>query len=212
MPQLYLYILLSSLTIASPGPGVLLTITNTLNYNLKNAIAGILGIAVGMGAISVVAASSVGVLIVSSSYSLIIVKVAGASYLAYLGVKLYKSVPKIINKNRMVNTNEMPSTIARFRQGFLLSLLNPKPIVFFMALFPQFITHNEPYVFQFIVLSLTFCLLVIVIHCVYGVFASAIKREMSSHRLFSAINKVGGVIFMFFSAGLFISSLLPFWQ
>ncbi|MCW2488339.1 LysE family translocator [Candidatus Symbiopectobacterium sp. NZEC127] len=212
MPQLYLYILLSSLTIASPGPGVLLTITNTLNYNSKNAIAGILGVAAGMGVISVVAASSVGVLIVSSSYSLIIVKVVGASYLAYLGVKLYKSAPKTIDENRTVAINEMPSTIARFRQGFLLSLLNPKPIVFFMALFPQFINNNHPYVFQFIVLSLTFCLLVIVIHGVYGIFASAIKREMSSHRLFSVLNKVGGVIFMFFSAGLLISSLLPFWH
>lgn len=212
MPQLYLYILLSILTIASPGPGVLLTITNTLNFNLKNAVAGILGVAAGMGVISVVAASSVGVLIVSSCYSLIVVKVVGASYLAYLGVKLYKSTPKRIDKNRMVNIHEMPTTSARFRQGFLLSLLNPKPIVFFMALFPQFINDSAPYVFQFLVLSLTFCLLVIVIHCIYGVFASAIKREISSPRLFSVLNKVGGVIFMFFSAGLLISSLLPFWQ
>ena len=53
---------------------------------------------------------------------------------------------------------------------------------------------------------------VIVIHCIYGVFASAIKREISSHRLFSVLNNVGGVIFMLFSAGLLISSLLPFWQ
>ncbi|QZN95702.1 LysE family translocator [Symbiopectobacterium purcellii] len=210
MPQLYLYILLSSLTIASPGPGVLLTITNTLNYNLKNAIAGIVGIATGMGVISVVAASSVGVLIVSSAYSLIIVKVVGAAYLAYLGVKLYQSAPKLVDENRRGDINEIPSTIARFRQGFLLSLLNPKPIVFFMALFPQFITNNDPYIFQFLVLSLTFCLLVIVIHCVYGVFASTIKRGISSHRLFSVLNKVGGVIFILFSAGLFISSLLPF--
>lgn len=212
MPQLYLYILLSSLTIATPGPGVLLTITNTLNFNLKNAVAGIVGVAAGMGVISVVAASSVGVLIVSSSYSLIIVKVVGASYLAYLGIKLYKSTPKRVDKNRIVNINEMPSTIARFRQGFLLSLLNPKPIVFFMALFPQFINNNDSYVFQFLVLSLTFCLLAIVIHCLYGIFASVIKREMSSHRLFSVLNTVGGVIFMVFSAGLFISSLLPLWQ
>lgn len=179
----------------------MLTITTTLNYNLKNSIAGIVGIAVGMGVISVVAASRVGVLIMSSVYSLIIIKVAGASYLAYLGIKLYKSAPKIIDKNRMVNINEMPSTIARFRQGFLLSLLNSKPIVFFMALFVQFITNNEPSVFQFLVLSLTFCLLVIVIHCIYGVFASAMKKEISSRRLFSVLNNVGGVIFVFFSAG-----------
>lgn len=210
MPQLYLYILLSSLTIASPGPGVLLTITNTLNFNLKNAFSGIVGVAAGMGVISVIAASSIGVIIISSSFSLIFVKIIGASYLAYLGVKLFKSAPKVFDENRMVNINEMPSTIARFRQGFLLSLLNPKPIVFFMALFPQFIDNTESYVFQFLILSLTFCLLVIVIHCLYGVFASTIKSKMSSDHLFSVLNKVGGVIFMIFSAGLFSSSFMPF--
>lgn len=74
MQQLYLYILIASLTIASPGPGVLLTLTNTLNYNLRNAMAGIIGVAVGMGVISIIAASSVGVMITTSQLTLLIVK------------------------------------------------------------------------------------------------------------------------------------------
>ena len=93
MQQLYLYILIASLTIASPGPGVLLTLTNTLNYNLRNAMAGIIGVAVGMGVISIIAASSVGVMITTSQLTLLIVKGIGAAYLIYLGVKLFRSVP-----------------------------------------------------------------------------------------------------------------------
>ena len=77
MQQLYLYILIASLTIASPGPGVLLTLTNTLNYNLRNAMAGIIGVAVGMGVISIIAASSVGVIITTSQLTLLIVKGLG---------------------------------------------------------------------------------------------------------------------------------------
>ncbi|STW31043.1 Homoserine/homoserine lactone efflux protein [Klebsiella michiganensis] len=77
MQQLYLYILIASLTIASPGPGVLLTLTNTLNYNLRNAMAGIIGVAVGMGVISIIAASSVGVMITTSQLTLLIVKGIG---------------------------------------------------------------------------------------------------------------------------------------
>ncbi|MGK2888515.1 MAG: LysE family translocator [Candidatus Malihini olakiniferum] len=107
-----------------------------------------------------IAASSIGVIIVSSSYSINFFKVIVASYLAYISLKLYKSAPKILDKNRMVNINAMSSAIVRFRQGFLLSFLNPKPI-FFMALFPQFIDNTESYAFQFLVLSLTFCLLVL---------------------------------------------------
>ncbi len=60
MPQIAFYILIASLTIASPGPGVLFTLTTTLNYNLRQAMAGIIGVAAGMGVISIVAASSVG--------------------------------------------------------------------------------------------------------------------------------------------------------
>jgi hypothetical protein len=49
----------------------------------------------------------------------------------------------------------------RFRQGLLVSLFNPKPIVFFMALFPQFIHPQQPFIPQFSVLSITFCILVV---------------------------------------------------
>ena len=89
MSQMYLYILIANLTIASPGPGVLLTLTNTLNYGLRSALAGIIGVSGGMGVISIVAASSLGIIITTSQLALIIVKIVGAAYLAWLGVKLF---------------------------------------------------------------------------------------------------------------------------
>lgn len=99
MQQIAFYILIASLTIASPGPGVLLTLTNTLNYNLRNAMAGIIGVAAGMGVISIVAASRVRGIITTSQLALLIVKVAGAAYLIYLGIKLFRSVPRVLNNN-----------------------------------------------------------------------------------------------------------------
>ena len=173
MQQLYLYILIASLTIASPGPGVLLTLTNTLNYNLRNAMAGIIGVAVGMGVISIIAASSVGVMITTSQLTLLIVKGIGAAYLIYLGVKLFRSVPRALNQPLSSADSTMPSASQRFRQGVLVSLFNPKPIVFFMALFPQFIHPQQPFIPQFSVLSITFCILVVVIHSLYGLSHTA---------------------------------------
>ena len=117
MQQLYLYILIASLTIASPGPGVLLTLTNTLNYNLRNAMAGIIGVAVGMGVISIIAASSVGVMITTSQLTLLIVKGVGAAYLIYLGVKLFRSVPRALNQPLSSADSTMPSASQRFRQS-----------------------------------------------------------------------------------------------
>ncbi|MBZ6861460.1 LysE family translocator [Klebsiella michiganensis] len=211
MQQIAFYILIASLTIASPGPGILLTLTNTLNYNLRNAMAGIIGVAAGMGVISVVAASSVGVIITTSRLALLVVKVAGAAYLIYLGIKLFRSVPRVLSNNPGTPESVvLPSAGQRFRQGLLVSLLNPKPIVFFMALFPQFINPQQPFVPQFSVLSGLFCLLVIVIHSLYGFFAHSVKMKMSSGNLFRKLNKTGGVVFMCFAAGLIISALHPY--
>lgn len=211
MQQIAFYILIASLTIASPGPGVLLTLTNTLNYNLRNAMAGIIGVAAGMGVISIIAASSVGVIITTSQLALLIVKVAGAAYLIYLGIKLFRSVPRVLSNNPdTTETVLLPSAGQRFRQGLLVSLLNPKPIVFFMALFPQFIDPQQPFVPQFSILSGIFCFLVIVIHSLYGLFAHSVKMKMSSGNIFRKLNKTGGMVFMCFAAGLIVSALHPY--
>ena len=207
MQQLYLYILIASLTIASPGPGVLLTLTNTLNYNLRNAMAGIIGVAVGMGVISIIAASSVGVMITTSQLTLLIVKGVGA---AYLGVKLLRSVPRALNQPLSSADSTMPSASQRFRQGVLVSLFNPKPIVFFMALFPQFIHPQQPFIPQFSVLSITFCILVVVIHSLYGLFAHSVKTKMSSGNAFVKLNKTGGIVFVCFAVGLIVSAVHPY--
>ncbi|MEP9876574.1 LysE family translocator [Klebsiella sp. GW_Kp182] len=210
MQQLYLYILIASLTIASPGPGVLLTLTNTLNYNLRNAMAGIIGVAVGMGVISIIAASSVGVMITTSQLTLLIVKGVGAAYLIYLGVKLFRSVPRALNQPLSSADLTMPSASQRFRQGVLVSLFNPKPIVFFMALFPQFIHPQQPFIPQFSVLSITFCILVVVIHSLYGLFAHSVKTKMSSGNAFVKLNKTGGIVFVCFAVGLIVSAVHPY--
>ncbi|MDY3571640.1 LysE family translocator [Enterobacter hormaechei] len=210
MQQIYLYILISGLTIASPGPGVVLTLTNTLNYNLRHAMAGITGVVVGMGMISVIAASSVGVIIGTSHQALFALNAVGAVYLACLGIKLFRSAPRGLNNSLLPLPPKsviVPPACSCFRQGLLITLLNPKPIAFFMALFPHFIDPGEPFVPQFSILSAIFCVLVLLIHSLYGLFASSVKKKMSSGKIFVVLNKSGGVIFMLFATGLLVSAL-----
>ncbi|APV37748.1 LysE family translocator [Acinetobacter soli] len=208
MQNLMLYILIASLTIASPGPGVLLTLTNTIHYTLKNAFVGILGVSAGMGIIAIVAASSLGIIITSSPIALSIVKVIGAAYLVYLGLKLFKSAPKKILDDSSMSSN-VPSHWKRFREGMLVSLLNPKPIVFFMALFPQFVDVKQPFLHQFFILGSTFCILVILIHLVYAIFAQTARKKIGSSNGFIILNRVGGSVFMLFAAALISSVILP---
>lgn len=211
MQNLMLYILIASLTIASPGPGVLLTLTNTIHYTLKNSLIGILGLSAGMAIIAIIAASSLGVIITSSPLALSIVKVIGSIYLIYLGIKLFKSAPKKIMDDSALDIN-IPSKWNRFREGLFVSLLNPKPIVFFMALFPQFVNIHQPFFQQFVILGVIFCILVILIHLVYALFAQTARNKIGASNGFIILNKIAGSIFIFFAIGLISSIIIPFIQ
>ncbi len=89
-----------------------------------------------------------------------------------------------------------------FKEGFLVSLLNPKPIFFFMSLFPQFINHDQSYFLQFSILTLTFCSLIIIVHTIYALGANSIKGWLSSPKGSKAVNRVGGGVFVLFGFGL----------
>jgi len=201
MNSYYIYILIASSTIASPGPGVVMTLTNSLKYGLKNSLSGILGVTLAMFIIANIVGGGVGALILKSDYLYQYLKIIGAAYLFYLGVKL------ILNRNMEINL-ELNSLVLdqkkSFFQGLGITLINPKPILFFMALFPQFINHDEEYFKQFILLSLTFCLLIILIHLIYGSFASLIKNNSNSNSYFKYINILGGTAYLLFSVSLLL--------
>jgi len=83
-----LFSIIAIATILSPGPGVLLTLTNSLRYGVSGAVGGILGISFGAFIIAGISATSIGVLLATSVIAFSIIKFIGAAYLIYLGIKL----------------------------------------------------------------------------------------------------------------------------
>jgi homoserine/homoserine lactone efflux protein len=202
MDEYLLYITIAAVTIASPGPGVILTIANSLRYGFVGAIVGILGVALGGLCVAIVSATSLAALLSTSALAFIILKYVGAAYLIYLGIKLWRSTPTFTTDSM----HKDKTSFQRFIEGLSITLLNPKPIFFFMSLFPQFINPQQGYISQFILLSLTFSCLVVVIHCVYGISASFAKSKLSSPGAGRAINKSSGGVFVCFGIGLAASS------
>ena len=202
MEQYILYLLIVAITVASPGPGVILTLSNTIQYGAKPALAGVVGITLGVLAIAIISATSLGVLLSTSAVAFMVLKYVGAAYLVYLGIKLWRT-PVIKLKNDDENNNSKNQQyIERFKEGFFVSVSNPKAIFFFMSLFPQFINHQEKYLFQFIYLTLTFCITLLVIHTVYTLGANAIKGWLLSDKGSKTVNRVGGSVFILFGFGL----------
>lgn len=86
-----LFLVFATLTILSPGPGVLLTLSNAARHGWTGAVPGILGIALGASIVAAISATSVGLLLSASAHAFTALKYAGAAYLLYLGYKSWRS-------------------------------------------------------------------------------------------------------------------------
>ncbi|MBN6533535.1 LysE family translocator [Acinetobacter pittii] len=195
MSGLLVFITIAFLTLLSPGPGVLFTVTNSINYGVKTALFGISGLIIGMFVIAVISASGVGLIITSNPTIFTVLKFIGAFYLMYLG---YKNFTKKLATQELMTEQQKDKAVSKsklFYQGLFASLLNPKTIVFFIALFPQFIDIKKEILNQFLILSLTFCFIGFLIHLVYANFSSIFKEKMLAGNNFSMLNKISGAIF-----------------
>lgn len=193
-----LFLLMATATVFSPGPGVVMTLTNSIRYGFRGTFGGILGIAFGALLVAAVSATSAGVVLATSALAFTIMKYLGAAYLIYLGVRLWRAPA--------FQFHEQPAHEAsfgkRFFEGLSLQLTNPKAIFFFLSVFPQFIDHSMNYTSQFSLLVLTYSTLVVVIHSLYAMSAQRAKRWLTSEQGGRTINKVGGATFVFFGAAL----------
>lgn len=193
-----LFLLMATATVFSPGPGVVMTLTNALRYGLRGTFGGILGIAFGALIVAAISATSVGVLLAASATAFTILKFLGAAYLIFLGVKLWRA-PAF----RFAEANAHEASFKkRFLEGLSLQMTNPKAIFFFLSIFPQFIDPAMGYGMQFGVLVLTYSTLIVLIHSSYAIFAGKAKNWLTSEKGGARMNKIGAATFIFFGCAL----------
>jgi len=198
MENYMLFVLVAFVTILSPGPGILLTLTNAIRYGFSGAIGGILGIALGSFIVAGVSATSLGVILATSTLAFSIMKYVGAAYLIYMGIKLWRSAPAMMHGDT-VTTRSMSR---QFVEGFTMQLTNPKAVFFFMSIFTQFIHFSGDYAQQFLLLVVTYSFLVVAIHFVYAYLAKTMRSWLSSEKGGRIINRFGGGTFICFGVGL----------
>ena len=197
--KLYLlFLVMAAATVFSPGPGVVMTLTNSLRHGFRNTLGGILGVAVGALVVAAVSATSVGLVLAASAVAFTVLKFAGAAYLIYLGIRLWRSPAPAIAEQATLEAGFR----RRFIEGLALQLTNPKAIFFFLSVFPQFIDPQRDYAAQFIVLVLSYSTLVVIIHCIYALFAQRAKGWLTSPRGRRVVNRAGGATFMLFGVAL----------
>lgn len=197
--ELYLlFFVMAAATVLSPGPGVVMTFTNALRYGFLGTLGGILGIAFGALIVAGISATSLGLLLATSTLAFTLVKFIGAAYLIYLGIRLWRS-PGV----QLAHVGAHPASFRRrFLEGLSLQLTNPKAIFFFLSIFPQFIDPGWSYAAQFALLVFTYAGLVVGIHCLYALFARQAKAWLTSEHGGRILGRAAGLTFMGFGAAL----------
>lgn len=135
-PLLLAFVGASLVLALTPGPAVVYIIARTLAQGRASGLASVLGVALGNLGNAVGAALGLAALFAVSSAAFTVVKWAGAAYLVYLGVRMWRAAPA-----RLAPGPQAPAQAARrvFRDGFVVALLNPKTTLFFAAFLPQFL-------------------------------------------------------------------------
>ncbi|WP_171181464.1 LysE family translocator [Ruegeria sp. HKCCD8929] len=134
------YVLLATALAVAPGPDVLFVVANGMQHRVKGAIASALGIGAGSVLHALAAALGISAIIAASPTAFEILRYAGAAYLAYLGVRALRSW---WNYSNNLDPNQAVVEISAwnvFRRGLITNILNPKVVVFYLALLPQFIS------------------------------------------------------------------------
>lgn len=139
------------LTTFTPGPAVLFTLQNALSAGSRPAFAGALGNATGLALVSLLAFAGVSLLLMQSALAFSVLKICGAVYLMYLAWGQWRQSGASLSVNVAAVTGR-----GWFHRGVGVALTNPKAWLFISALFPQFISLQQPAAPQFAGLTLIF--------------------------------------------------------
>ena len=197
------YFLAAWLIALSPGSGAVLSMSHGLQYGVRQTTATIVGLQIGLASILLVAGAGVGALLLASTTAFMVVKVLGAGYLIWLGVKQWRApVDGAASDAAAPSEPAGLSVRQRVLRGALTNATNPKGIVFMVAVLPQFIDPKKPLALQLAILLVTTLAVDSVVMHGYAFLASRLRALMQSVRARKAQNRVFGGVLMGMGASL----------
>lgn len=191
---------IAAINIFSPGPAILLAISNGATKGLFSAFCQALGNAIGLFVVSLVSIFGVGAILATSAMAFSIVKLAGATYLIFLGIKQIRSR----NETAYLNANEQQtgSNTKVFLEGFTIAVTNPKAILFFIALFPLFLDQQRDIISQFLIMTTSFQVISIASLTGYALISRSAKKLFQRKSFMRRFKTVTGSIFIVLGLGL----------
>jgi len=185
------FVAASIILLSIPGPTILTVISYSISHGHKAKIPLISAVALGDSTALALSLLGLGVLLAESAFWFQAVKWVGGLYLIFLGIKLFMAGVK---PPSIDNSEQQTSNWQLFANTYLVTALNPKGIIFFVAFLPQFINTHSQVTHQLWFLAITFVLLASLNATIYAVFAGKAKQLLSSQKTQRVFNLCGGTL------------------
>jgi len=196
----------AAIMIMIPGPTTLMVLGHTVSNGWRIGLTSLIGVVAADICAITLSVLGFSALLAASAMAFTVMKWIGAAYLVWIGIQLWRAPPMNIKLGDLTPTAEKRTTPRdAIAQTFIVTLLNPKGILFFAAFLPQFIDQAMPLWPQVIVLMLTFCTLATLIQGFYITLMGRARSRIASPRALRLMNRTGGV--MLIGAGLLTASL-----
>jgi threonine/homoserine/homoserine lactone efflux protein len=186
--HLYLaYVVACAVLLIIPGPTVTLIVANSLRHGTRAGMLNIAGTQLGLAVMIAIVLAGLASLIEALGWWFEWVRLAGAAYLVWLGIKLLRTSTSL----------GLPQAAPRprggfFLQGFLVLMSNPKALILFGALFPQFMDPSREYVHQVVLMGLTAMATALLFDGSYAMLAGKAGMLLSRRRLV-LVSRASGV-------------------
>lgn len=183
------------------------TVARGISLGKRAAVLSVLGNNLGAYVSVILVSFGIGPLIQRSQVAFIAVSVLGGSYLIYLGAQTIKQ--RNYKTEEILKTGNYLSSLQIVRQGFVVGVLNPKTLVFFAAVLPQFVDRTQSNISaQLLFLGLIFWIIAFLSDSIWGITAGAARTWLSDKPdRISNLTAMGGVVIMILGAGILISLL-----
>lgn len=186
--EIWLVFLMTVLAfMVTPGPSHLLMLSNSMTHGFRPSLATAVGDLTANALQMLAAGLGLAALLIASQGALAFVKWAGVCYLVWMGIRMWRNAGAV---SSAVGTAPNAALKTLWMQGFITSAANPKAVVFFAALFPQFIDPSQPFLQQFLILSVTYIAIDGTFLASYGAGAGWLASRLKG-RATAAIHRVG---------------------
>ncbi|SCW55279.1 Threonine/homoserine/homoserine lactone efflux protein [Rhizobium mongolense subsp. loessense] len=183
----------SAIMLAIPGPTILLVVSYALGHGRRTALATVSGVALGDFTAMTASLFGLGAVLAASATLFTVLKWIGGAYLIWLGIKLWRA-PLITEP--VADNDNLPEekSLKIFLHAYIVTALNPKSIVFFVAFVPQFLNPAQPFFEQMVIMELTFLVLAAINASTYALLANAARGLIRKASVQRAVNRTGGTL------------------